>query len=89
MPSKKNVVADALSCYLKPKGFKLLDNLESNVEDFINSLIATAEALSNAPNTRGANRILKMEYSQESKDIAVFLRTLKILASINRKQARA
>ena len=62
MPSKKNVVADALSCYLKPKGFKLLDNLESNVEDFINSLIATTKGATITPST-GTNRILRAEYS--------------------------
>jgi hypothetical protein len=71
VPGKKNVVADALSRYPKPKGWEAPDKPEDDVEEFIENLIANVE--SGKPPAPG--RVLRDEYSEESEEYAVFLTT--------------
>ena len=64
-----------------------LDNLELDVKEFINNLVAIAEArLPTAKQIIG--QILRAKYSNALELIIVFLYTLKILARISRKETR-
>ncbi|KAF1934784.1 hypothetical protein EJ02DRAFT_304537, partial [Clathrospora elynae] len=72
VPGKRNVVADALSRYPKPEDWQPPDKPEDDVEDFIEHLIASAQA--GTPQAPG--RVLRDEYSHGSEEYAVFLTTL-------------
>ena len=82
---KKNVVADALSCYLKLEGQKLLKEAKEDLETFINNALLhtlTTEYLAKQPaaylyNIRSyyyyalsTSQVLQDKYSNKSKVIA-------------------
>jgi hypothetical protein len=78
---KKNVIADALSRYPKPKEWKALDKPEDDVKEFIKNLIANVK--SGKPPAPG--RVLRDEYSEESEEYAVFLTTARASRMLRNK----
>jgi hypothetical protein len=78
---KKNIVANALLRYLKPKGWEAPKELEDDVEEFIENLIANVET----GTLRTSRRVLRDEYSEELEEYAVFLTIVRALRMLRGK----
>lgn len=83
VPGKRNVVADALSRYLKEDGWEPPDETEDDVEDFIKHMIANVELYNPTK-----DKVLRPKYGAESEGIARFLVRFEI-PDVPRKELRA
>jgi hypothetical protein len=78
---KKNIVANALLRYLKPKGWKAPKELEDDVKEFIKNLIANIKTRT----LRTSRRVLQDKYSKELEEYAIFLTTARALRILHSK----
>jgi hypothetical protein len=85
VPGKKNVVADALSRYPLPDGFRLPEEPEEDLEEFIEHMIGNMETTS--PMTGG--RVLRQEYAEPSEETARFLVHFETPRGLEPKELRA
>jgi hypothetical protein len=80
VPGKKNIVANALLRYLKPKGWEAPKEPEDDVKEFIENLIANVKTRT----LRTSGHVLRDEYSKELEEYTIFLtivRALRILCN--------
>jgi hypothetical protein len=67
--------------YLKPKGWEAPKELEDDVKEFIENLIANVETRT----LRTSRRVLRDKYSKELEEYAVFLTIVRALRMLRGK----